>query len=273
LSARGIGFASELMLAALEGSVTEREGYAVATWPALPTSFEANILVFERPPATGDAGRWEALFRRAMVFLPEVRHAAFGWEGGAASPEAAAEWAGRGYSLSTRSVRVADALAAPQPTPEGITARALESGGEWDAAADLHLAATADIAHVVEIDGYAEFVEQRMTRCRGLCAAGAGFWLGAFAGPRLVGSLGVMTDRAHSGLARFQLVVTHPGFRRRGVASHLIDEAAQRARAEFGAERLVISAEPDSAADALYARLGFAAAPPMHRAIKSSAAG
>lgn len=273
MSARSVGFASELMLAALEGAVTERDGYAAATWPALPTSFESNILVFERPPEAGDAVRWEAHFRRAMVFLPEVRHVAFGWEGGAAGPQASAELQARGYALSARTVRVAAALDEHPPAPEGVTARAVESDAEWDAAADLHLDATADLAHIVEVEGYAEFVERRMTRCRVLCAEGAGFWLGAFSGARLVGSLGVMTDRAHSGLARFQLVVTHPRFRRRGVASHLIDVAAQRARADCGAERLVISAEPGSAADALYARLGFAAAPTMHRAIKAPRAG
>lgn len=272
MSARSVGFVSELMLAALEGAVTERDGYAIATWPALPTSFEGNILVFERPPEPRDAPRWEALFRRATVFLPEVRHVAFGWEGGPARPEVAAELEARGYALSARSVRVAGALDSRPPAPDGITVRALEGDAEWDAAADLHLDATADLAHIVEVDGYAEFVEQRMTRCRALCADGAGFWLGCFAGARLVGSLGVMTDRAHSGLARFQLVVTHPRFRRRGVASHLIDLAAQRARADYGAERVVISAEPDSAADALYARLGFEAAATMHRAIRSARA-
>jgi GNAT superfamily N-acetyltransferase len=260
-----LGFASERMLAALEGAVVERDGYAALTWPALPTAFEANMLVFDRPPEPGDVVRWEALFRRAMVFLPEVRHVAFGWEGGPVTAEVAAALERQGYALSALAVRVADRALAGTAAPVGVAVRPLEGRAEWAAAADLHLALDSPAA---EVDGYAEFVEARMARCAALCAAGAGQWLGAFAGARLVGSLGVMTDRAHSGLGRVQLVVTHAAFRRRGVASHLLTAADARARDHLGVQRLVICAEPGSPADRLYARLGFAEAPPMHRAIR-----
>jgi ribosomal protein S18 acetylase RimI-like enzyme len=60
-----------------------------------------------------------------------------------------------------------------------------------------------------------------------------------------------------SGLARFQNVETHPGFRRRGFASAVIHHAAQHALRDPGVRTLVIVADPDDHAIRLYRTLGF----------------
>ena len=49
---------------------------------------------------------------------------------------------------------------------------------------------------------------------------------------------------------------TLPAYRRRGLASALLDTSVRAAFAK-GADRVVIIAEPDSEASRVYARLGF----------------
>ncbi|UAC01756.1 GNAT family N-acetyltransferase [Dactylosporangium vinaceum] len=67
---------------------------------------------------------------------------------------------------------------------------------------------------------------------------------------------GIFTD-GH-GLARFQSVETHPGFRRRGLDSAVIRHAGERALQRPGMHTLVIVAEPDNDGIRLYRALGFA---------------
>jgi ribosomal protein S18 acetylase RimI-like enzyme len=56
---------------------------------------------------------------------------------------------------------------------------------------------------------------------------------------------------------RFQSVDTAAGYRRRGICSRLVVEAARRTAEQHGAQRFVIAADPDYHALGLYESLGF----------------
>jgi predicted GNAT family acetyltransferase len=90
-----------------------------------------------------------------------------------------------------------------------------------------------------------------------MCEAGLGTWHGAFLGGDLVAQMGVVADPS-SGLARYQNVETHPGFRRLGLAGTLTWHAGCSALAELPPEgTLVIVADPDDVAIRVYRSLGF----------------
>ena len=70
----------------------------------------------------------------------------------------------------------------------------------------------------------------------------------------VAGSCGVVVT---GGRGRFQVVDTALAYRRRGICSRLVVEAARRSAEDYGAERFVIVADADYHALGLYESLGF----------------
>jgi len=89
---------------------------------------------------------------------------------------------------------------------------------------------------------------------RQMSEQGDGAWFGAFFGDRVVGDLGVFV---RNGLGRFQSVGTHPDFRRQGICSTLVYQAALYAFSNFDAKILVIAADQNDYAYRIYESIGF----------------
>ena len=64
----------------LDHVIEQRDGYLVVRSPGNPTYYWGNLLLFDEPPAAGDAPRWEALFEEAFADEPRVRHRTFAWD-------------------------------------------------------------------------------------------------------------------------------------------------------------------------------------------------
>jgi GNAT superfamily N-acetyltransferase len=147
-------------------------------------------------------------------------------------------------------VLTATSLAAPRrPAPPGTVVRALVGDEDWAQALALRMALK---------DGAAEhrdFVERKQGAYREVCEAGRGAWFGAFVEGRMRAGAGVFSDGR--GLARYQNVETHPGFRRRGLASSVVHAAGTWALRHFAAPTLVMAADPAYHAIHLYRTLGF----------------
>ena len=91
--------------------------------------------------------------------------------------------------------------------------------------------------------------------------AGMGDWFGVFAraddGSKvLVADCGLFRAPDES-IGRFQHVVTHPAWRRRGLCSALVHAVCRHGFERMGLETLVIVADPDDVAIGLYESLGF----------------
>lgn len=84
--------------------------------------------------------------------------------------------------------------------------------------------------------------------------SGQAAFFGAFAGDRLVSSLGIVG--CGEGIFRYQAVETDERHRRRGLAGHLLGVAADWA-ADRGARQWVIIADSESDASRLYQAVGF----------------
>lgn len=224
--------------------------------PSDPLFRWGNLLVLDAPPEPGRRGDWEARFAVAFADVPAVRHATFAWTG---EDGARAEFMAAGYAADTTVVRTASAddLASVRPPPPGFALRRVSSEADWATVHALHLADTPSNEDPTE---YARHRSARMAVYRAITrgerpSVRGGWYLATIDGAP-AGSLGVF---AEDDLGRFQYVHVAAPFRRRGIATTMVHQAAREGFGRWGARRLVILADEGEPADAIYARLGFAA--------------
>ncbi len=260
-----VGFRTDLMLRKMAGSlITDSAAHVVVRTPANPGFWWGNFLLFNAPAQQGDAARWQALFSDEF---PEAPHLALGVDGIDGDAGDASVLAELGVTTEVNSVLTATRLVPPTRQGAKITVRPLTSDGDWAQAMDLRFACHDDGTGSA---GYRQFVERKLAEDRKLCDAGHGTWFGAFIDGGMRSAGGLFHDG--SGIARFQTVETHPGYRRRGLASSLVHHIGSWGLHKMGARTLVIVAEPDYHAIRIYRALGFADAErqvQLHRAPQS----
>ena len=245
-----LGFRTDLMVRALEGSeITDRGDYVAVRTAANPGFYWGNFLLLPAEALSGPPDRWLALFAEEF---PEAGHVALGFDVADGHDADLGQFEAAGLSAQRDTVLMATAAGEP-PRPVTLAQfRPLASDRDWEQAVSLQF--TLDLAEGGEVDE--DFVRARFAARREIVSAGHGAWLGAFRDGELVAQLGVFSDG--TGLARYQDVSTHPGARRQGLASGLVCHAAQYAIDELGAKTLVIIADPDEAAIRVYRSVGFA---------------
>lgn len=238
-------------------SVEDRGDYVVVRTPTNPTYHWGNFLMFRRPPSIGDRERWEAAFDTEFGADREYRHVSLCWDvldQGAAMSEFV-EGAGYDFDLAVALVAEPHELHAHARASAEVTVRVLdpeEDGDLWNAVLDLQVAAR-EPGHTE--DEYRRFVIARMRDRRLRFRDGDGAWLVAQDGAgTVVGSCGIVVTH---GRCRFQAVDTAPSHRRRGVATRLVHDAGRLAIEQFDARQLVIVADANYHAKALYESLGF----------------
>ncbi|MEV4442080.1 GNAT family N-acetyltransferase [Streptomyces sp. NPDC049577] len=244
-----LGYRTDLMLRVLAGSeIVDHGSHLVVRTPANPAYRWGNFVLFDAPPGPDDAARWAEVFAREF---PGATYAALGVDGtGGATGDAEAH-ARLGVTATVDTVLTTRQLWPPARPRPHVTVRALAGDEDWAQAAKLRLAC----AGAPLPDEHRRFLEDKLAEYRRLCEAGHGAWFGAFADGRMRAGAGLFTDG--DGLARFQDVETHPGFRRRGLATALVHDAGWWGLKELGARTLVIVADPGYHAIHLYRALGF----------------
>lgn len=234
------------MVLALGGSVIEhRDRHVIVRTPANPTFWWGNFVLFADPVGPGDIAERLALFADAF---PGAEHVAWGIDSVDGTIGAEDELADAGFELSRDTVLTATALRPPDRDVEAEL-RPLAGDDDWRQALELRIACLPDDEHYTE-----PFVRAHLAGSRALCERGTATWFGAFERGTLRAALGIVSDG--DGLARFQMVETHPEARRRGLASALLYLAGSAALAA-GAETLVIVADPAYHAIGLYRSAGF----------------
>ena len=261
LRPRSVGWSTSIDVLPLDTVVERRDGYLVVRSPSNPSHYWGNLLLFDDPPRDGDGSRWEALFAETFGDEPRVRHRTFAWDRTDDDIGAArGEFVDRGYDLDESVALVARAAQLrPHPRQNSeVAVRALDpaEGADmelWDAVVELQVQGR-DAGH--DEDAYRAFSRQRLDDLRALFRAGRGAWYVALdrTTGTVVGSCGIV---ATAGRGRFQAVDTALAFRRRGICSRLVVEAARRSAAEYGVARFVIVADLHYHALGLYESLGF----------------
>jgi ribosomal protein S18 acetylase RimI-like enzyme len=242
--------------------VVERRGdYLAVRSPSNPDHYWGTFLLFDQPPAEGDGKRWETLFDATFGNDPRVRHRTFAWDRADGEPGAAREeFVRRGYRLDESIGLVADPACVrthPRANRE-VDIHVLDPAGGadeelWRGVIELELAGRDE---AFEEESHRTFLEARHEDRRRLFRAGHGAWYAATdpATGEVVASCGVVVT---GGRGRFQSVETALAYRRRGICSRLVVDAAQHAVETHGARQLVIVAEVGYHALGLYESLGF----------------
>jgi GNAT superfamily N-acetyltransferase len=243
-----LGYRTDVMIRTLEGSqVDDRGDYLVIRSPRNPGYWWGNFLLIP-PPLPGQAARWLTTF---ATEFPAARHIALGMDVIEISGVPVGEYAAAGLELQRSTVLVAQELVEPPRPNRSAVYRELAGDDDWRRAGELRA-----VVNAGEPGGDREFIRARSAAERALTEAGHGSWFGAFAGDDLVAQLGLVTDG--SGIARYQNVETHPGWRRRGLAGSLVWHAGQHGVDVLRATTLVIVADPLADAIKVYRSVGFA---------------
>jgi ribosomal protein S18 acetylase RimI-like enzyme len=244
---RSLGFRTDLMLRRLAGAnVTDNGEHIVVETPQNPAFYWGNFLLLAQPPTPGTSAHWLDVF---AAEFPSAEHVAIGIDGVDGRAGDVTELLAAGLELEVSVVLTADRLT-PADEPPTSDVRPLHTDADWQQAVALRLALDDD-----DDPRQAAFAQRRAAEARQLTQDGHGVYLGAFSGGVVRASLGIVTDG--SGLARYQNVETHPEHRRQGHATALLRAGAEAAREQFGAETLVIVADPEYVAIDLYRGLGF----------------
>ncbi|GHG03495.1 N-acetyltransferase [Deinococcus piscis] len=253
---RSLGYQTDLAVLAHQGArCSQRDGYLAVQTPDNPEFWWGNFLLLPELDARTPLCEWLARF---AAEFPQARHCTLGLDTlEPPDPQVLAAFTALGFTLVRSSVLTAHQTAPCRALPPGTELRPLRSGDDWHQALNLGLALNA--ANPEPLPGYLPFLEGRLRLLRWAQERGEGAMWGAFVGGQLRSSLGIYQG-GHQGqvaLARYQRVETHPEWRSQGLAGGLVHAAGEWARAALGAHILVIVADPEYHAQALYQGLGF----------------
>jgi GNAT superfamily N-acetyltransferase len=236
------------MIRLLEGSrIDDRGDYLAVSSPHNPTYWWGNFLLLSAPPAPGEAAAWLETF---AAEFPDAKHVALGIDVTEISTVDVGGLVAENLRLERTAVLTAAAVQKPPRPNTAATYRELAGDDDWRQAAEL----TA-VLNVGEPGSEPSFLAARIASERALTEAGHASWFGAFVDGQLVAQLGIVTDG--SGIARFQNVETHPGWRRQGLAGTLVWRAGQYGLQDLAARTLVIAADPEYVAIRVYRSVGF----------------
>jgi ribosomal protein S18 acetylase RimI-like enzyme len=258
---RSLVYATEIDVLPLDRVVVRRDGYLMIRSPSNPAHYWGNLLIFDEPPAEGDAQRWEQLFAQEFGDEPRVRHQTFAWDrtDGSAG-RAREEFVSCGYDLQETVGLVAEPgqLRDHPRANREVLVRTLDPapGADaelWDAVVELQVSGREE-GHGEE--SYRVFTLARLADRRVHFQAGRGAWYVALdpSSGDVAASCGIVVT---AGRGRYQVVDTALAYRRQGIASRLLIDAARHSANTHGAERFVIAADANYHALGLYESLGF----------------
>lgn len=247
------GWRTDLILHRHGSLLTERDDCIVVRTPGNPTFYWGNFLLLPAAPADAELAHWQARFAQEIGSLqPESRHLAFGINAAPAG-EALPAWQAAGFERIETSVLQLHPgrLQAPPRLARGEV-RFAQVDLERDLEAVVALQCAEDQGF--EPAGYATFRRRQMQRYAAMARAGDAAWFGVWCDGVLAADCGLIRDAA---LGRFQHVSTHPGYRRRGLCSLLVNAVSAWGFEHWRLAETVMCADPHDVAIGIYETLGY----------------
>lgn len=251
------GWRTDFILHCFDAEVAEQDDCLVVRTPSNPTYCWGNCLHLPRLPGDDQLEHWLARFHEEITARqPASRHVAIG-SAAAYAGERRPRWEAAGFELVVQQMLSVDAVALRPPAraPRGAARlRALDLAAESEALIEIE----ATDADGFEPVGYRAYLREQHARYRAMQAAGLLQWFGVECDGVLAATCGLVRDRAGPGAdGRFQRVVTHAAWRRRGLASLLVHGVGRFAFERWQVGALYMAADPDDVAIGIYRSLGF----------------
>lgn len=245
---RSLGFRSELVFTDFDGKIEDRGDYLVVRTLTNPHFFWGNLLIFDKPPQKGDFSKWVSLFKKEFTD-PSIYHMTFAWD--LEEKGDLADFEQAGFELERNIVLATSEVTEPPRVHSELQVRPLQGDEEWERMIQIQV----DSAHGhLPRHEWEKFYHSQSIRYRTMEKAHRGHWFGGFINNQLIAGLGIFHD---GNLGRYQIVSTHPDFRRQGVCGTLVYRSAQYALKTLGLKQLVMCADPDYHAARIYESVGF----------------
>jgi GNAT superfamily N-acetyltransferase len=248
------GWRTDFLLHRVGAEVRELADCVAVRTPGNEGFFWGNCLMIPDTPADGDLAHWLRRFEEEVAAgRPGVRHVAIGVNSAPPPVDSLPSWQAAGFEfMETATLRLArGGLRPPEPARVApLALRPIDWAHEVDAFVDLQAAD----AQGFEPAGYRRFRQEQMARFAQLHALGLGEWFGLWCEGTLVADCGLLRDGA---LGRFQSVLVHPDWRRRGLCRALVRGVCEWGVSAWGLDELLMCADPDDVAIGIYESLGF----------------
>ena len=248
---KSLGLRTDLITLSETSEVRDKGDYMVIRTDSRPHFFWGNFLVMGTLPGPGDFIKWTQLFQEEIGPLSERGFMAFTWDDTSGETGENSEFLENGFTIERSRMLTARKVARGRKHNSDVTVRVMESETDWESYLDIHFEPGWEYGSDESQRG---FLKSGMDEFRRLVDAGKGCRFGAELNGALVGELGVIWD---GDVARFNNVGTHREHRRLGVCSTLVYEVAQRLLLDKGFKTLVMEADEDYHAGAIYESLGF----------------
>ena len=249
------GWRTDFLLHRVGGEIIERDDCIVVRTPGNEGFYWGNCLMIAETPADGDLAHWLRRFDEEVAAgRLGVRHVAIGVSSVPPPEGALPAWREAGFEMvETATMRLMpgqlralpEADVDPQPRLCPIDFRR-------DIPLFVDLQSVDPQGH--EPEGYRRFREAQMRRFAQLYAMELGDWFGLWHGDILVADCGLLRDGA---LGRFQNVLVHPAWRRRGLCRALVHAVCRWGFERWGLTELLMCADPEDVAIDIYESLGF----------------
>jgi GNAT superfamily N-acetyltransferase len=251
------GWATDFILHRDGALILERPDALVVRTPANPHFYWGNCLVLPQAPRDADVAHWLARFADEIGGpQPASRHVAIGVDAPREGREFPA-WRAAGFEVTdTTMLRLMPGeLQAPSAPPRGAVAfEVLDFAADGEAVIDVEMTDAQDF----EPNAYRAYRRIQLQRFARLQAQGLAHWFGLVCDGHLAATCGLVRDRAGpGGTARFQFVVTHSDFRRRGLCSTLVHRVSAFAFDTWGAAEVYMGAVPTDVAIGIYRARGY----------------
>lgn len=240
---------SSLIFARNESDIVERESYIAIKTPNNPGFHWGNYLIFKKAPKAGDIPVWKAIFAKEFPYYSEIRHYVFAWDE-LKEPETP-EYLEHHLELEKSIALMTDELISPKFYNKDIFIRPLQTPDDW-LKADILQTLTREPHFSYE--RYFEFKRNQSLSYQNLEKKGQGHRFGAFIGDEIVADLGIFFEGS---TGRYQNVVTHPDYRRKGICATLVYESGKYIQEKYQVKTLVMVADPEYHAAKIYESVGF----------------
>lgn len=252
------GWHTEFIVDRFDAQIIERDDCLVVLTPHNPTYYWGNCLYTRGLPGDDQVEHWLGRFHAEVTSRqPRSAHVAIG----CLAPYAGEQrpgWVARGFELVLQEMLVlpqAAALRVPARAARGdVRLRLLDLPRDSEALIEVEMTD----ADGFEPAGYRAYLLDQHARFARMQAAGLLQWFGLECDGVLAATCGLLRDEPRPGAAgRYQRVVTHAAWRRRGLASALVHAVARHALDEWRVAQLYIAADPEDVAIGIYRSLGF----------------